>query len=622
MESTLHGFTIYRGYGNGEFPIPRRVFLDSDPSVLTVADIDQDGIDDICIDGNAHLGTVTGDFQFSGISCQTVQPFGTVIGADLNGDGQNDTVFTGGDSSEISVVIREGEERTVYTYNLGRPNYLSYADVNDDEIVDLVVASKRWSSRGVLYVLLGNGDGTFKIRQSLSTRGDITQIHFGDLNHDGLLDFVTGGVQNIDRVQGYLGKGNGEFVEQSYSFAGPRGRRLTALVGDFDGDGRTDLGAYFNLDSAFSIAFSRSTLHADRNLHLPVARTPSSVVYAAVNDDGVEDLITSSARSPELSVLLGDSEGDFAENLNLPVSNPTFDLVAGRWNDDHTTDFATANGLRNSVSILLASAGDLEFDETTIAVGKYPRSIAAADLNGDGVQDLVTANWQSHDLSLLMGSGDGSFAPEIRLETGLGPRAVETADVNNDGEVDLVVADGNADQVSVFLGQGNGTFDEPRTFAVGGTPTSLAIGDLDRDGDLDIAVANRASGDVSLLYGDGARHFVEERVAETGTPTALVLADMNSDDLLDIVIATESDSSHGVMLLADDNNQYRKLLFRGGERSMDVVAGDFDRDGVMDVAFANWGNDDVSVHYGPWFDSASQTNARKLRRADTINRRN
>ncbi len=168
------------------------------------------------------------------------------------------------------------------------------------------------------------------------------------------------------------------------------------------------------------------------------------------------------------------------------------------------------------------------------------------------------------------------------------------ADFNNDGIPDLAAGlDGG--QIVVSLGDGNATFSDPRNATdvyysgLAGLITT-AFGDFNGDGNLDLAfaadfqVADGITGlAVSLGKGDGTFDAGwKYRNPPSGLVVDLVAGDFNRDGKLDIV---GGDCCFNYVFLGNGNGTFRLSTTYQGEGGVNIVAGDFNGDGILDLAF-------------------------------------
>jgi hypothetical protein len=186
-----------------------------------------------------------------------------------------------------------------------------------------------------------------------------------------------------------------------------------------------------------------------------------------------------------------------------------------------------------------------------------------------------------------------SFAREdIPTGTGSRPVSVATADLDADGRVDVVTANHEGDTVSVLLGNGDGTF-RPRTDYPGGDgPYWVHAADLDADGDLDVAVANYYSSDVSVFPGNGdgtlAPRF--DLAAGVGNLQAVVAGDFNRDGRLDL--AAGGTTGVSVLLRNVDGSYLSPGYVSSAGHSVSLLeAGDFNGDGRLDLLAPGASND-------------------------------
>ena len=274
-------------------------------------------------------------------------------------------------------------------------------------------------------VLLGNGDGTFQPAVQCAAGSESVAIVAGDFNGDGRLDLADDDM--VDGVLVLLGNGDGTFQPAVSCALGefPSG----IVAGDFNDDGRLDLAFADSASSDVSVLLGNGdgTFHPEviyavgfNQRFLGSGEVASAMVAGDFTGDGHIDLAvatstddSSSNRSNEVSLLLGDGDGTFQPQIqasNTVGADPT-SIVVGDFNGDGQLDIATANGNSNGdVSVLLGN-GDGTFQPATeYAVGSFPEGIVAGDFNGDGRLDLAVGDAE-HGVQILLGNGDGTFQP-------------------------------------------------------------------------------------------------------------------------------------------------------------------------------------------------------------------
>jgi hypothetical protein len=241
---------------------------------------------------------------------------------------------------------------------------------------------------------------------------------------------------------------------------------------------------------------------------------------------------------------------------------------------------------------------------TDYAIGTNPYSVAVGDFNGDGNPDLAASNSGSNTVSILLGKGDGTFQSHVDYSTGSLPAQVVVADFNRDGKLDLATANGYGNSVSVLLGIGDGTFRPNVDYAAGQNPEWLAVADFNHDGYLDIATSNYgpdySGGSVSIFLGNGDGTFQSQVAYPAGiNPFGVMAGDFNRDGNIDLAVINNN-GYYGVwILLGNGNGSFQPAVFyaTGMNPRVGVVA-DFNSDGNLDLAIGNCIENNLSILFG------------------------
>jgi hypothetical protein len=221
------------------------------------------------LDGDHQLDVATADADRKAVSVllnrgdgtlAARDDYGTGIGpvavaaGDLDRDGHADLV-TANTSGSVSVLLNRGDgsfRAKADSAAGGAPNSLALADFDGDGVLDAAVASPRAPRGKHVTVLLGRGDGTFRLRRYFPARVFASRLSSGDLNADGSPDLVfsDGGALAV-----MLNRGDARFQGPLWY-----GLADTIAAGDFDDDGRLDLaGAWVNhRNGAWSVTVHRN----------------------------------------------------------------------------------------------------------------------------------------------------------------------------------------------------------------------------------------------------------------------------------------------------------------------------------------------------------------------------
>jgi hypothetical protein len=316
---------------------------------------------------------------------------------------------------------------------------------------------------------------------------------------------------------------------------------------------------------------------------------------AAVGPTSAQGLATRLALYGSARELLAQSDGDGGGESPVRIEQY---LQAGLY-------FLAVSALAGTGSYVLTlttKAGNQP--GSPLDVGWSPGAVATGDLYGNGWNDLVVANQSDVTVSVLLNNGDGTFTVQDTPQVGQNPSAVALADVDGNGKQDLIVANAGDWTVSVLRGSGDGTFQAQHTFVVGSSPAAVALADANGDGKPDIVVANADDNTVSVLRnttapGASAPGFASQQTFATGSsPASVALGDFNEDGLADIAVANQGDGTVSVLLGNGDGTFQEQVPYQVGSEPVSVAAADVDGDGHPDLVVANRSEGNVSVLLG------------------------
>lgn len=123
-------------------------------------------------------------------------------------------------------------------------------------------------------------------------------------------------------------------------------------------------------------------------------------------------------------------------------------------------------------------------------------------------------------------------------------------DVTGDQKPDLITSDSNSTTIAIRPNDGAGGFANGLVnLNVGMQPTSLVVADLTGDGIPDIVVANQGGGTISVLVGQGSGAFGLQTAFTMNTQSASVgVGDFNRDGLIDVATNSYDTSNVTVRL--------------------------------------------------------------------------
>lgn len=253
--------SVYLGNGNGTFRA--RVSYSTgtagaQPFEVEIGDINGDGRADLVAANYARDNVVvflgTGDGSFG--AQLTIGPgagSGTysVELADYNSDGATDIIFADRPGGYITVALNQGGAFSSNQISVPSPRWMEGGDFDNDGNADLIFSDSITHS---VYVMLGNGDGTFSGALTITGMTGSRSVVVEDLNGDGYDDFVAGARDGNFSIA-VLGNGDGTFrIAATLASPNPHG----VATGDFNGDGGMDVVGLNDLAANYTVFLAQT----------------------------------------------------------------------------------------------------------------------------------------------------------------------------------------------------------------------------------------------------------------------------------------------------------------------------------------------------------------------------
>jgi hypothetical protein len=578
--------SILLGRGDGTF-LPAQSFpVGVAPVSVAVGDVNGDGIPDLVSanEGDSStpgsvsvlLGNGDGTFRPDPLDPTLSDGGGTtpvsVAVGYFDGDKNLDLAVANQGTDTVSIWLGNGDGSFQLAPGApltvpNTPSFVAVGNFDNQGMRDLAVAT--WdggfsepADDGQVSVFLGNGDGTFH-QPAGSPYGvglNPTSLAVGDFFSDGRLDLVAANVYSntLSVLQGNV---DGTFSAVN-PLVPPAGSFPFGLaVGDFNGDGRTDL-----VDTNSGINTLSVWLYQGNGSFQ--ATTPANSIASLnvpylqdLTGDGIPDtLILDSSGDILFRQGLTGSANEFAPPVTMNPGHPARDFTVYR--TVHGWAVAAADSVGNAVSLYPWDAATHSFQRTVgFATGNLPVRIAAADLNGDGLDDLVVANDFDNTVSIAFQTASGSFSALLTRSIGAGPSDISFANLGGGNDPDIVVSGQVSGDFSVLFNDASHSFSQQARYRAGtglfdidpstATPTVLsqlqtvgvAADDFTGSGRDDLVVVNRGNRSFTLLPNLGQGRFAGPQPGNTyatsAQPSQVVSLTLPGDRLPSVAILME-----------------------------------------------------------------------------------
>lgn len=370
------------------------------------------------------------------------------------------------------------------------------------------------------------------------------------------------------------------------------------LMGDFNGDGRTDM------------LFSNTNLVNTPVLYANGDGTWKEVVVSTLT--GLNCCINTKLGLPndlKTSVQLeGDFSGDGRQDIVAVMSGPN--LAGGAHSAALYLHRSAGEGAWNS-TLRQLDFGTAFFEKMRINVG---------DFDGDGRADLLFRSDGASEFYVLFSNGDGTW----KKVTSIAPAGtndwinnkestVLVGDYNGDGKHDLAISRNGFTTKPIFFSNGDGTWTTTNTATPGwanstaAAPIAPVLGDFNGDGKTDMIVLGGNADPLSIIYAKGNGEWepvvstLSQEAQQAKATGYCSVGDFNGDGRHDLVYGCGPGSTTLTWFYSLGEGNWRISTTSRPNVSLDVgrrLVGDFNGDGIADVALRTSGAATIPLVFG------------------------
>lgn len=560
---------IYQGTGNGYSDSEENVSagFNSGQQQIGFHDYNRDGYDDVLsydpYDGDIVItwgeGNLTDVFSTTYLE-KLAYDSKRVVVEDVDKDTLKEIVELSGyagDNGQLKILEVDSMAQSLPSYDaitteqsFSYSGFRSNADWNDLHLLDI-------NGNGFFEIYISEGRYAQKhVVEYDSTNGsyNTTPIAFfdgslvpaGDLNNDGMHDFIRGDASND--YDPYIAYGNTDLNTASQldvplsgnggtDWSWNMGYNPYSNFGDLTGDGIDDVLMEHGINDAGSETVGRRILNGaseTSDFHqYPLENYYSSVwgtqEIGDVNDDGVEDFAMSFPAKKKVEIYFGGSSLSATPDKIIQLDYEPATLTSGDFNGDGVSDIVIGSYFfgDNSakVSFYFGSASlDVNVDKTIRAsdfqvdleINDLYNPQNVGDVDNDGIDDLLIGSSAARDSEgyvndayLFFGGQTISSTPNIILSLEpegdyiwAGEGSAALGDINEDGIDDFAVSapaffneGGNYGRVYIYYGNEAQSFSEPDIVLESPADASyigwgIASGDFSGDGVNDVAITS------------------------------------------------------------------------------------------------------------------------------------
>jgi len=284
----------------------------------------------------------------------------------------------------------------------------------------------------------------------------------------------------------------------------------------------------------------------------------SSLIALNYNNDSYTDLMLYNSDSKKIYSIPGKSNGSFGN----PIANFFPYQISSIQNLNEKNQilkryaFTSRKSMR--AGIISFSLSGIPYVSASIKFNSYPENISTADIDQSGKDAMLISGSAFNGLSVVYQSKSGLKNKKIIQQTSFSQAIF--ADLSNDGFSDIAAFNVLNNSLMFFYNDGTGKFNMVRSFIMDQPIHSLKATDMNLDNYTDLLFVKGKS--IVIMYGDFASSYSKVVTIPTKYfPDEIITGDFNRDGKIDIAYVNKEAGILSVIFAKDEYSFYPETIY-------------------------------------------------------------
>ncbi|MDR3627022.1 MAG: VCBS repeat-containing protein [Ignavibacteriaceae bacterium] len=284
----------------------------------------------------------------------------------------------------------------------------------------------------------------------------------------------------------------------------------------------------------------------------------SSVFPLNFNNDFYTDLLLFNSNQKKIISLAGEQNGNFSKSGVYKVPYQITSIKGLNEKDSKVKQYAFISRQNMRAGIYSFTSGGRAYLTSSVKFNSYPRNLSLADVNKNGNDEFLISGPSFDGLSIISQEGGALKEKKITAKTSFSDAVF--ADLSNDGYPDIAAFDILKNSLVFFYNQSQNNFKQVRTIKMDQPIHSLHAVDMNLDSYPDLLYTEGNS--INIIYGDFASAYNNKATINTRFyPDQIITGDFNRDGKIDIAYLNFNEGIISIIYAKNNGGYFPEVIY-------------------------------------------------------------